>query len=424
QCDDGNDVDGDGCNAQCQTEYCGDGVVQTSEQCDDGNNTSGDGCDATCHNEYCGDGITQAGLGEQCDDGNDVSGDGCNAQCQTEYCGDGITQTGLGEQCDDGNNVDGDGCNATCQAEYCGDGITQAGLGEQCDDGNYVDGDGCSMYCMQEYCGDGITQPGLGEQCDDGNDIDGDGCSATCQEEYCGDGIVQGFEQCDDGNDVNGDGCNNDCGLEFCGDGILQAALGEQCDDGNNTNGDGCESDCSNPPVDCLGTPYGTAELDVCGVCDGDGTSCLDCGQFDNTEQLMSLDGGADAQKNLVIRSIRTLKRKAGASSVRKFVKARRLEALALYEKNWVLTWTIPTVVETCSNTVLCVQTDYSTVTAEYNDNSARLREIVEEVVSKLRKKTGRKKAGKSLLEEASVEYEANLALSSSVATISSNCDL
>jgi len=33
---------------------------------------------------YCGDGIIQTEYGEECDDGNNVSGDGCNAVCQTE----------------------------------------------------------------------------------------------------------------------------------------------------------------------------------------------------------------------------------------------------------------------------------------------------------------------------------------------------
>ena len=64
---------------------------------------------------FCGDGILQPG--EQCDDGNNVNGDGCNANCMIEYCGDGILQPGLGEQCDDGNNVNGDGCSAVCKFE-------------------------------------------------------------------------------------------------------------------------------------------------------------------------------------------------------------------------------------------------------------------------------------------------------------------
>ena len=74
---------------------------------------------------YCGDATVQGGYGEDCDDGNVVDGDGCNtfsAFCQYA-CGDGTVSSG--EDCDDGNNIDGDGCNtfsASCQYA-CGDGI-------------------------------------------------------------------------------------------------------------------------------------------------------------------------------------------------------------------------------------------------------------------------------------------------------------
>jgi len=123
--------------------YCGDGTVQNpnsdgiAEQCDDGNNINGDGCSSTCTIEetpvvtYCGDGIVQNpnsdGIAEQCDDGNTTNGDGCSSTCQREetyeatYCGDGVVQKpndeGVVEQCDDGNNTNFDGCNAICQIE-------------------------------------------------------------------------------------------------------------------------------------------------------------------------------------------------------------------------------------------------------------------------------------------------------------------
>lgn len=70
----------------------------------------------------CGDGIHQPICGEQCDDGNSVNGDGCNNDCRifslppTEsVCGDGVV-SGL-EQCDDGNNMPGDGCDPYCMFE-------------------------------------------------------------------------------------------------------------------------------------------------------------------------------------------------------------------------------------------------------------------------------------------------------------------
>ncbi|MCB0353879.1 MAG: DUF4215 domain-containing protein, partial [Bdellovibrionales bacterium] len=246
QCDDGNMVDGDGCNTQCQNEYCGDSITQPGlgEQCDDGNLLDNDGCDSQCQNEYCGDGILQSGIGEECDDGDLNSEDGCDSNCQLEYCGDGIIQAGLGEQCDDSNTDDEDGCNNLCQLEYCGDGVTQSGLGEECDDGNSLDNDGCNANCLDEFCGDGVVQTALGEQCDDGNNSNNDGCSNQCQNEFCGDGIQQSSEACDDGNSDNTDGCTNACELPACGDGFIQS--GEQCDDGNTVNNDGCSNQCQN----------------------------------------------------------------------------------------------------------------------------------------------------------------------------------
>lgn len=55
-------------------------------------------CTPTCRFPYCGDGFIS--IGEECDDGNQVFGDGCSDTCMIEVCGDGIVQTTLGEQCD------------------------------------------------------------------------------------------------------------------------------------------------------------------------------------------------------------------------------------------------------------------------------------------------------------------------------------
>ena len=56
--------------------------------------------------------------GEVCDDGNQISGDGCSADClSNETCGNHIVDLAAHELCDDGNHVDHDGCDATCQPE-------------------------------------------------------------------------------------------------------------------------------------------------------------------------------------------------------------------------------------------------------------------------------------------------------------------
>src|SRR5262245_11918518 len=98
---------------------CGNRIPEPGEQCDDGNNVNGDGCRNDCQRERCGDGIL--GLGEQCDDGNDEFDDGCRPDCLFALCGD--EHLDPGEECDDGNNVNGDGCRPNCTAEVCGDHI-------------------------------------------------------------------------------------------------------------------------------------------------------------------------------------------------------------------------------------------------------------------------------------------------------------
>ncbi|MCG8425063.1 MAG: hypothetical protein MJE77_44850 [Proteobacteria bacterium] len=59
-----------------------------------------------------------------CDDGNNIPGDGCSADCKSdETCGNRVADFPAGETCDDGNNLDGAGCRADCTNEVCGDGI-------------------------------------------------------------------------------------------------------------------------------------------------------------------------------------------------------------------------------------------------------------------------------------------------------------
>lgn len=89
QCDDLGGVleEGDSCSDidECNIPFCGDGILDTGEECDDGNNDDDDGCDANCLIEaapVCGDGNVDPG--EECDDGNNNNGDGCDANCQLE----------------------------------------------------------------------------------------------------------------------------------------------------------------------------------------------------------------------------------------------------------------------------------------------------------------------------------------------------
>jgi cysteine-rich repeat protein len=76
------------CVVTTASAVCGDGAVGRTEECDDGNLVDGDGCDSQCHVEpppgpgVCGDGVRTAP--EQCDDGNTLNLDGCDSTCHFE----------------------------------------------------------------------------------------------------------------------------------------------------------------------------------------------------------------------------------------------------------------------------------------------------------------------------------------------------
>ncbi len=131
---------------------CGNGTVETGEECDDGNNIDCDGCDRNCRLTSCGN--ARICPPEECDDGNTRPGDGCDENCTLEFCGDGVLDPF--EECDDGcltgvPNVcepvdDCDGCDSNCSLTRCGNAIVCPP--EECDDGNDDDGDGCSANCL------------------------------------------------------------------------------------------------------------------------------------------------------------------------------------------------------------------------------------------------------------------------------------
>jgi cysteine-rich repeat protein len=292
----------------CRPETCGNSITDSGEDCDDGNLVDGDGCDADC--------TVSCNFTEECDDGNACNGtEGCTghrcvpgaaqlpdgtscgdglvctgALCVPSWCGDGGTAPSTGEECDDGNDVTGDGCDPDCSWSChteadCSDLELCSGT-ELCDTETHAcepgipaaDGTPCLRSigesgacrvgtCAGLDCGDGVVDPD--EDCDDGNTTAGDGCEANClwscrTDAECSDlRTCDGIETCDptehrclsgtpppDGTECNRDTnpatreicLGGSCNLSICGDGFLDAVRLEECDDGNAVAGDGCEA--------------------------------------------------------------------------------------------------------------------------------------------------------------------------------------
>ncbi len=246
---------------------CGNGIRDTGEACDDGNDDDGDGCDASCaveHGWTCSD-ATPSVCQTTCQDGIAAGTEACDqddfagATCQTYgYHAGALACSGTCE-------VVLDGCLA---AGRCGDSVVQDAY-EACDGaeldggtceglgyhgGNLACGDDCAYdvtdCALVGRCGDGALQEAHGESCD-GADLG----AATCLSL----GWYGGALACDDecGYDTT------DCQVfGTCGDGLLQAAHGESCD-GAALGGQTCVA---------LGHYDGTLACD--GACDFDFTGC------------------------------------------------------------------------------------------------------------------------------------------------------
>ncbi|CAK87295.1 unnamed protein product, partial (macronuclear) [Paramecium tetraurelia] len=149
---------------------CGDLAIQESEDCDDGNDIEFDGCFYCRYS--CPKGCVNCEKGK-CLDLCLPGFNFINKVCSTT-CGDSIIAGN--EQCEDNNTQEYDGCyqckfSCPLNCYECIDGICI-----NCNIGYQLIENQCS-----NVCGDGILQ--VQEQCDDGNLDSGDGCSQTCQVE-------------------------------------------------------------------------------------------------------------------------------------------------------------------------------------------------------------------------------------------------
>ena len=150
-------------------EVCGDRVLSRYEQCDDGNQIDGDGCSSSCLVEATPQGGETAGTADINMDlaGDELAGTSPAGILMTGGSSVESTQGGedtdpLGGEEEAGAQLAGDengGAPADESGLLCGDGVI--GLGEQCDDGNQDAGDGCSSACQLEIsaCQDDQFEP-------------------------------------------------------------------------------------------------------------------------------------------------------------------------------------------------------------------------------------------------------------------------
>ena len=265
-CDDGNPVDGDGCDLDC-TFSC----ASTSDCVDDGEECSGvPTCDTTSHT--CGS--EALGNGTPCTvAGTSVTGLCRGGVCATGMCPDGLVDAG--EECDDDNSIADDGCEPDC--------TFTCELDEDCQDGNACNGaESCDV--ASHTCSGGSAP-----MCDDGDACTTDSCDAAV-------GCVNASVLVD----ADGDGhpaISAGCGGDDCNDaddGIFPGAV-EGCGTTMDLNCDGMTSSMPTWYADCDRDGYAASGASSVMACSAPTTIPSGCSSVGWTS-LAPTSGATDCQ--------------------------------------------------------------------------------------------------------------------------------
>lgn len=176
--------------------------------------------------------------------------------------------------------------------------------------------------------------------------------------------------------------------------------------------------------LDCSGEPNGDKTLDACGVCGGDGSSCLSCSEHNQSAVLRALRVALAAQTE----SLRSLTReythvKRGMSA-KKQMQILSSEGKLLQKEATAVTTLLPTVVLTCETPVdQCVTVDVRHELDQIKRASDRLYSLSRRLYAKLARKRATH-AAKSYLARASREHRKAEKVLTLVAAESMECDM
>lgn len=153
-------------NGNCVSPQCGDAQVQSGEECDDGNAVNGDGCD------FCKFSCLSTDPARDCTKSGDAcaGSDACNDAKHTCTAG---TKLAEGASCKSGAGKCQSGI---CTLLSCGN--SQLDAGEECDPPATGS---CTAQCQKivtPVCGNGSIEPP--EHCDDAASANLDGCDSKC----------------------------------------------------------------------------------------------------------------------------------------------------------------------------------------------------------------------------------------------------
>jgi hypothetical protein len=132
--------------------------------------------------------------------------------------------------------------------------------------------------------------------------------------------------------------------------------------------------------TDCRGVINGPAREDNCGVCEGN-NSCYQCEDTDIVSTKIFVDGRADAQMQNLKAAVRLKRTILGRKNYGRDILA---AGKVFYTQSWELGWSLPDLVKTCENTILCQTISNQAFETQYLTNTDGLRNLTLQVLNGL----------------------------------------
>lgn len=166
------------------------------------------------------------------------------------------------------------------------------------------------------------------------------------------------------------------------------------------------------------------AKFDACGVCQGDGQSCLGCADVSTAETKLKLDGAADKQLALVKQAARTLtSRGSGRVADKKFAASIVAQANDVFIRQWNRVWTeAPQIVTNCTNAVSCVSVSNEATISAYNSDALLLRDFAKQVARRISRATHGALKGTNITRAADSIYKESLGFAAQFPVSSTKC--
>jgi hypothetical protein len=194
--------------------------------------------------------------------------------------------------------------------------------------------------------------------------------------------------------------CINDCSQpDICG---VCGGNGTSCLDCKGVANGGAKRDqcgvCNgnNTCLDCAGIPNGSSKLDNCGVCNGT-NACQGCLDTNIKDKQFEIDNRAKQILEVANKFAKALAKTKNPAAVKLSIQIAK-EAKEAYKQVWSAIWSISSVIKSCTNSSSCTQSDNSVSINNINTTTANLLRIIDKASKKLNKLVGIKPGNTKLL--------------------------